>query len=121
MKEIFYWLEKPDFGEVLISVMSLPAHISEILSIPLLVMLDEFQDITRLHDAPGTINLLGTLRAALDRQGRVAFAVAGSKVTALREMIEGSESPLFTRFTAVPMDPIQRRSDCGTRYKGLGR
>lgn len=106
VKEILHWIEKPDYGELLISVMSLPGHISEILGIPLLVMLDEFQDITRLQEAGGTASLLGTVRAALDRQGRVGFAVAGSKVTALRKLIGASESPLFTRFGTVPMAPF---------------
>lgn len=106
VKEIFYWLEKPDYGEVLISIMRLPGYISEILRIPLLVMLDEFQEITRLQEAPGTGNLLGTIRAALDRQGQVGFAVAGSRVTALRKLLGASESPLLTRFNSIPLDPF---------------
>ena len=106
VKEIGVWMEKADYGELLISTMRFPGHMSEILGIPLLVMLDEFQDITRLREFPGTINLLRTVRAALDRQGRVGFAVAGSRVTALRNLIGDSESPLFTRFGTVPMDPF---------------
>jgi AAA+ ATPase superfamily predicted ATPase len=106
VKEIIVWMEKSDYGELLISTMRFPGHLSEILDIPLLVMLDEFQDITRLRDFPGTANLLGTVRAALDRQGRVGFAVAGSRVTALRKLIGASESPLFTRFGTISLDPF---------------
>lgn len=106
VREIITWMEKPNNGELLISTMRFPGHLSEVLGIPLLNMLDEFQDITRLQEAPDTSNLLGTVRAALDRQGRVGFAVAGSKVTALKKLIGDSESPLFTRFTSVSLDPF---------------
>ncbi len=60
--------------------MRFPATVSATLDRPLPLMLDEFQEITRLTSFPGTQNLLGTLRAALDRPGRVALAVAGSRV-----------------------------------------
>lgn len=106
VREIISWMEKPDYGELLISTMRFAGHLSEILGIPILVMLDEFQDITRLKEAPGTANLLGTVRAALDRQGRVGFAVAGSRVTALKKLIGSGESPLFTRFGTLSMDPF---------------
>src|SRR5262249_58343221 len=51
-------------------------------------------------------NLLGAFRAALDRPGRVAFVVAGSRVTAMRQLIEVGGSPLFARFTSLELRPF---------------
>ncbi|MCL4465575.1 MAG: hypothetical protein M1389_06045 [Chloroflexi bacterium] len=86
--------------------MAFPSRLSDLLDIPLLLMLDEFQDITRLHKFPGTDNLLGTIRAALDRPGRVGFTVAGSRVTALRNLLSESEKPLLTRFLPLEVGPF---------------
>src|SRR6266542_2082475 len=72
----------------------------------MLVMLDEFQDIRRLQHFPGTETLWAALRDALDRRGRVAFAIAGSIVTAMRAILRGGTQPLFTRFDEVELPPF---------------
>lgn len=69
-------------------------------------MLDEFQEVTRLRAFPNTENLLGTIRAALDRRGKVAYVVAGSRGTALRALLSDGESPLFTRFEQLDLLPF---------------
>jgi hypothetical protein len=93
-------------GRLLHRALQFPAEVSERLETPLLLMLDEFQDITRLRAFPETDNLLGAFRAALDRPGRVAFLIAGSRVTAMRRLIEDGASPLFTRFTPLELRPF---------------
>ncbi|MBI4492840.1 MAG: AAA family ATPase [Chloroflexi bacterium] len=93
-------------GRLLNRTLRFPADVSETLQIPLLVMLDEFQDVARLRAFPETGNLLGAFRAALDRPGRVAFIVAGSRVTVMRRLIEDGGSPLFTRFTGLDLRPF---------------
>jgi hypothetical protein len=86
--------------------MRFPAAVADAVDAPLVVMFDEFQEITRLRAFPTTENLLGTLRAALDRPGRAAFVVAGSRVTALRSLLGDSENPLFTRFEQLELRPF---------------
>ena len=93
-------------GRLLNRALRFPAEVSEAVSTPLLIMLDEFQDITRLRTFPETANLLGAFRSALDRPGRVAFVVAGSRVTAMRRLIEDGGSPLFARFTSLELRPF---------------
>jgi AAA+ ATPase superfamily predicted ATPase len=93
-------------GALIAAAFRLPAIASETLGIPILIMLDEFQEIVRLGAFPNTSNLLGAVRAALDRPGRVGFAVAGSRVSAMRKLIGDGESPLFTRFEAIPLGPF---------------
>ncbi|MBA2240203.1 MAG: ATP-binding protein [Solirubrobacterales bacterium] len=94
------------YSALLSAAMRFPAVVSEALDLPLLLMLDEFQEMTRMQAFPGTDNLLGTIRAALDRRGRVAYVVAGSRVTALRNLLSDGESPLFTRFEQLELLPF---------------
>ena len=82
-------------GALLAEVMRLPDAISRALELPLLVILDEFQEIVRLRRFPDLANLLGTVRAAVDRPGKVGFVVAGSRVSALRALLADREGPLF--------------------------
>jgi hypothetical protein len=104
--ELLEHLHSEAHGRLLNRALRFPAEVSEAVSTPLLVMLDEFQDIARLRTFPETANLLGAFRAALDRPGRVAFVVAGSRVTAMRHLIEDGGSPLFARFTSLELRPF---------------
>lgn len=94
------------YGRLLNGVFRFPGLVSEELGLPILLMLDEFQDLTRLSAFPGTESLLGSLRAALDRPGQVAFVAAGSRVTAMRRLLEEGGSPLFARFTVIDLRPF---------------
>jgi hypothetical protein len=83
-----------------------PAIVSASLDLPILIVLDEFQEITRLRRFPDTDNLLGTVRAAVDRPGKVAFVVAGSRVSALRALLTDREGPLYQRFEHMELGPF---------------
>ncbi len=104
-------------GMLITSTFRFPSLVARSLGIPLLIMLDEFQDIARLERFPNTHNLLGTVRAALDRHERVAYVVAGSRVTALRAMLSHGDSPLFTRFQQLELGPfdLPATADLATR------
>jgi hypothetical protein len=115
--------EVDSYGALLAAAMRFPAVVSEALDLPLVLMLDEFQEITRLRAFPNTDNLLGTIRAALDRRGKVAYVVAGSRVTALRALLTDGESPLFTRFEQLDLLPFAEDAthDLATRiWEGDG-
>lgn len=99
-------LQGGSYGAVLLHTIRLPGVVSEALDRPLLVVLDEFQEIVQLRRFPDTENLLGALRAALDRPGRVGFTVSGSRVTALRALLQDRNGPLFERFTPLELPPF---------------
>ncbi len=94
------------YGRLLAKGFLLPAAVSDALDLPILVMLDEFQEIRRLQNFPGTDNLWAALREALDRRGRVAFVIAGSIVTAMRTFLRAGSDPLFTRFDELYLPPF---------------
>jgi AAA+ ATPase superfamily predicted ATPase len=96
----------PSSGALFIQTLRLPALVSASLDLPILIVLDELQEIVRLRRFPHTENLLGTIRAALDRPGKVAFVVAGSRVSALRALLTDRESPLFQRFEHLELGPF---------------
>ena len=91
------------YGRLLAKTFVFPAAISDAVDAPILVMLDEFQEIRRLQHFPGTDNLWAALRQALDRPGRVGFVIAGSIVTALRTILRAGTDPLFTRFDELEL------------------
>lgn len=93
-------------GALLTEVMRLPAQVSAALELPLLIVLDEFQEIMRLRRFKDTDNLLGTVRAAIDRPGKVGFVIAGSRVSALRALLTAREGPLFQRFESLELGPF---------------
>jgi hypothetical protein len=109
--------QSPSYGALLTATMRFPAVVSDALDLPLLVMLDEFQELTRLRSFPNTDNLLGAMRAALDRRGKVGYVAAGSRVTALRALLSDGESPLFTRFRQLDLLPFSEEAthDLATR------
>ncbi|MGQ9733310.1 MAG: hypothetical protein ACUVX8_18795 [Candidatus Zipacnadales bacterium] len=72
----------------------------------MLVILDEFQSIKRLQNFKNTDNLWAAMREALDRRGRLAFVVAGSVVTLMRQILHEGNDPLFTRFREVELPPF---------------
>lgn len=94
------------YGRLLAKVLGFPAAVSEALDLPMFVILDEFQDIRRLQNFKHTENLWAAIREALDRRGRVAFAIAGSIVTTLRKILHQGNDPLFTRFHEVELSPF---------------
>ncbi|HZT08908.1 MAG TPA: hypothetical protein VFC51_17930 [Chloroflexota bacterium] len=93
-------------GALFTEVMRLPGVVSASLDLPILLVLDELQEITRLRRFPDTENLLGTIRAAVDRPGKVAFVVAGSRVSALRALLTDREGPLYQRFEHLELGPF---------------
>lgn len=107
-QELFDLVDQGAYGRLLLRTFRFPAAVSEALDLPILVILDEFQDLRRLRNFDHTENLWGALRDALDRRGKVAFAVAGSIVTVMRHLLHQGNDPLFTRFRELELPPFER-------------
>ena len=97
--EILELVENPNrYGQLLTRAFEFPVAVSDAIEIPILVVLDEFQAIRKLLNFPGTDTLWASMREALDRRGRVAYVIAGSIVTAMRDILHAGNDPLFSRF-----------------------
>jgi AAA+ ATPase superfamily predicted ATPase len=95
-----------DYGRLLAKVFVFPVAVSSVLDLPILMILDEFQDLRRLENFSGTENLWAVLREALDRRGKVAFTIAGSIVTYVRQILRDGNDPLFSRFDEQYLPPF---------------
>ena len=93
-------------GRALTAATLFPSRTAATIGQPVVVLMDEFQEIAQLRAAAP--DLLGSFRTALDRPGRALFVVAGSRVTAMRKLVEDGASPLFTRFTGIDVLPFSR-------------
>lgn len=94
------------YGRLLSKVFAFPSALSDALALPILVILDEFQDVSRLQNFKNTDNLWAVIREALDRRGQVAFVIAGSIVTAMRKLLHAGNDPIFTRFHELELPPF---------------
>ena len=101
------------------ALLDLPLRLEESGGFRALVVLDEFQDITKVKDMDAL------LRSHIQFQGEVAsFVFAGSEPGLMRELFEDRERPLYGQ--AVPMR-LERLGDpdiavyVAERFRGTGR
>lgn len=85
-----------------------PQTVQEQRSVPLLLVLDEFQEIRTLENFAGTKNALALFRAALQSQERLLYLLAGSAVTVLTQILSDPAAPLFAQFAKLPLGPFSR-------------
>ena len=101
------------------ALLDLPLRLEESGGFRALIVLDEFQDITKVKDMDAL------LRSHIQFQGEVAsFVFAGSEPGLMRELFEDRERPLYGQ--AVPMR-LERLGDpdiaayVAERFRGTGR
>lgn len=86
---------------ILEEVLELPARLSEKRKKRVVVIFDEFQEITRL-------GLEGTLRSIIQSHGsRVSYLFMGSKKSIMERMFFDRRAPFFQSVKHVPIRPIQ--------------
>ncbi|MBI4602521.1 MAG: AAA family ATPase [Planctomycetes bacterium] len=91
-------------------VIDLPQALADELRTPVVVILDEFQEIRELRRFPVIRRHFGDwlalLRSRWQQHRRVGYLLAGSKVTLLREMVEDHDSPFFQHFEIVKVEEL---------------
>jgi hypothetical protein len=65
-----------------------------------ILILDEFQDITKLNQYKGLKNVLDLYRGVLQKRGNVCHVISGSRVHMLQSVLDEHESPLFQHFVS---------------------
>ena len=73
-----------------------------------LIILDEFQEITRLSNYPQVDDVLETFRAVLQTQSHVAYVAAGSAISLMERIFHHASSPLFVHFRSELVGPFTR-------------
>jgi hypothetical protein len=90
-----------DHGLLLEELLALPARIASDGDTPVLVVLDEFQDL--LVAGPG---LDARLRAVIQHQEDVAYVFAGSEPSMMARMFERHEAPFFGQAEPLTLSPL---------------
>lgn len=78
-----------------------PEKLAAELDCYLLLLLDEFTELTVLGNYPAVRRPVQLFRAALQRQGRLGYVVAASAISAMQHLIQDGQSPLFLQFESV--------------------
>ena len=85
-----------------------------------LIILDEFQVITRLSNYPQVGDVLEVFRAILQTQSHVAYIVAGSAISLMERILHHAQSPLFVHFRSELVGPFTREHTIQLARKALG-
>jgi predicted transcriptional regulator len=89
-----------------------PEKLAVELDCRLLLLLDEFTELSVLGNYPAVRRPLHLFRAAMQRHSRLGYIIAASAVSAMEALIHDGQSPLFLQFEAVevarfPLDATQ--------------
>jgi DNA-binding transcriptional ArsR family regulator len=85
-----------------------PQTVREQRGVPLLLILDEFQEIRTLENFPEARNALALFRAALQSQEGILYLLAGSAVTVLTQILSDPAAPLFAQFAKLSLGSFSR-------------
>ena len=72
-----------------------------------ILILDEFQDLTKLNTFAGIRDIVSLYRGILQKRGNVAHVVSGSRVHMLRNMLDCEDSPLYQHFTVENVNALE--------------
>jgi len=94
------------------SVFELPQAMAEQMGVPLVVVLDEFQEVDRLRQLKrikgGLGDVFGVLRSLWQQQVGVSYLVAGSQVTLLRRILTDEDSPFYQHIEMMELGTFPR-------------
>ncbi len=99
-------LEKnePDVGAILEVLFKLPQMVAEDKDMPVIYILDEFQEMGLVHD-----RVLHIMRAVTEKQPYVNYWIAGSVFSAFGALFEG-DSPFYGQFERMELGNFDRES-----------
>jgi hypothetical protein len=95
----------------------------------LLLLLDEFTELSALGNYPAVRRPMHLFRAAMQRHERVGYVIAASAISAMEELVQHGRSPLFLQFEMVEVSrfdsdatlALAERVLGGTPAPGVGR
>lgn len=93
-------------------IFDLPGRIAAETGGPVVVVLDEFQELDRLRRLrrfdDRVDDVFGLLRSLWQQQEGVSYVVAGSRLSTMRQIVESEKSAFFQHFEIVDVGPFAR-------------
>ncbi|MGC8486849.1 MAG: AAA family ATPase [Clostridia bacterium] len=98
-----YRVEKLETAELLDRALTLPEELAQRLRQPLVIVLDEFQELRALDPSFGTLK---RMRAHWQRQQHTALLFLGSQGSLIRDLFTAAKMPLYRFADLVALPPI---------------
>ncbi|MGC4121306.1 MAG: AAA family ATPase [Myxococcales bacterium] len=102
-------LELPDarISSALVrACLDLPERLATALKLPLVVAIDEFQELAALASKKGGIEPYPMMRSAWQRHQRSAYVISGSARTMIERLVTSRSSPFFQHFALMRLGPL---------------
>ncbi len=99
-----YRVEKLETAELLDRALMLPEQVALRARLPMVIVLDEFQELRALDPSLGTLK---RMRAHWQRQTQVAYLFLGSQGSLIRDLFTKSAMPLYRFADVVALPPIE--------------
>lgn len=86
--------------------LELPERLAQALDTPVLVAIDEFQELAALAAKKGGVEPYPMMRSAWQRQRRTAYVISGSARSMLERLVTSRSSPFFQHFALMNLGPL---------------
>jgi AAA+ ATPase superfamily predicted ATPase/Holliday junction resolvase len=86
--------------------LELPERLAVALDTPLLIAIDEFQELAELSSKRGHIDPYPVMRSVWQRQKRTAYVISGSGRSMLERLVTAKSSPFFQHFALMRLGPL---------------
>jgi Holliday junction resolvase len=86
--------------------LELPERLATALDLPLLVAIDEFQELAALSSKRGGMEPYTVMRSVWQRQKRTAYVISGSGRSMLERLVTAKSSPFFHHFDLMNLGPL---------------
>ncbi len=114
---------KPAAG-TLHRIFDLPGRLAAEIKGPVLVILDEFQELERLRRLrrfrDRVDDLFGLLRSLWQRHEGVSYVVAGSRLSVMRQIIADEKNAFFQHFEMLELGPFERQESLKMLREAFG-
>jgi Holliday junction resolvase len=93
-------------GGLVRQCLELPERLAAALDVPLLVAIDEFQELAALSSKRGGMEPYPVMRSVWQRHERVAYVISGSGRSMLERLVTAKSSPFFHHFSIMSLGPL---------------
>lgn len=86
--------------------LDVPERLAQTLERPLIVAIDEFQELAGIRTKKGRLDALPMMRSVWQRHARVGYFISGSARTMLTDLVLQRHSPFFMHFRLLSLEPL---------------
>jgi len=110
MQQVIQELQKAKPNQHLLfsKAINFPEVIAKSAEIPMLMCLDEFQDILELKTYREIRDVLGIFRSIAEEQETTYYLISGSAIRLMEKILKDPSQPFFNQFNIIRLEPFTR-------------